>query len=617
MKLKDIENVGLSVEAVNSLAVTSFIINGNYGTELNSVLSACYVSLDNPLADYLPLFKDVESIEDIISVFEQSIPAGEVVTNGAIYTPEFIRESIIDTVFYETASKSTRNLSQWTCIDISCGCGAFLYSYAKRVKMHTGERFETILRNLYGIDISRNSIERTRILLSLMALTEGEILQCDNLNLFVANSLSFDFNALVPVHENGGFDLVIGNPPYVRAKHIDEASKILLHRWQVARIGNADLYLPFFEIGLSILNSNGSLGYITVNSFFKSVNARGLRKYIQSNKFSIKILNFGQELIFKNKLAYTCLVYLSKRNSEGIKYAKIAAKDIVAGTVIPMEEIPFTELDYHKGWNLGKKDLLRNIKKLESFGKPLSEHCIRNGIATLANAIFIFAPVEEDEKYYYVLVSNTKWPIERAICKNIIKPNILRTECEIPSKLEKLIFPYDKQYRVFAEDYFKMNYPKAYAYLLANKRVLLNRDKGEFSYKWYEFGRTQAINNRGKKLMFPYMTDTPKFIFSDDDDMLIYCGYAFYDDSKENLLVLKRILESNVFFYYIKHTSKPYSTGYYSYAKNYLKSFTICPLSPESRKELLNMQSKHEIDLFLCKQYGLDSQEILSNNLRG
>ena len=69
MKLKDIENVGLSVEAVNSLAVTSFIINGNYGTELNSVLSACYVSLDNPLADYLPLFKDVESIEDIISVF--------------------------------------------------------------------------------------------------------------------------------------------------------------------------------------------------------------------------------------------------------------------------------------------------------------------------------------------------------------------------------------------------------------------------------------------------------------------------------------------------------------------------------------------------------------------
>ena len=113
------------------------------------------------------------------------------------------------------------------------------------------------------------------------------------------------------------------------------------------------------------------------------------------------------------------------------------------------------------------------------------------------------------------------------------------------------------------------------------------------------------------------MTDTPKFIFSDDVDMLIYCGYAFYDDSKENLLVLKRILESNVFFYYIKHTSKPYSTGYYSYAKNYLKSFTICPLSPESRKELLNMQSKHEIDLFLCKQYGLDSQEILSNNLRG
>jgi tRNA1(Val) A37 N6-methylase TrmN6 len=142
---------------------------------------------------------------------------------------------------------------------------------------------------VYGIDVSNNSIERTKILLSLMALTAGEQLQCDNLNLFVDNTLSFDFNGLAPIRNYGGFDLVIGNPPYVRAKHIDEASKLLLNRWQVARRGNADLYLPFFEIGLSILNENGTLGYITVNSFFKSVNARGLRKFIQSNQFSIKI----------------------------------------------------------------------------------------------------------------------------------------------------------------------------------------------------------------------------------------------------------------------------------------------------------------------------------------
>lgn len=613
MRLIDIEKKGLSVDAINALAITSFINNGNYKTELNSVLSACYLSFENPLAIHLPLFKDVKSIEDVISVFEQTIPENEVVTNGAIYTPEYIRESIIDSVYNETKAQNPRDISQWTCIDISCGCGAFLYSYAKRVKSLTGECFGRILQNVYGIDISNNSIARTKMLLSLMALSEGELLQCDDLHLFVANTLSFDFNTLAPIRDNSGFDLVIGNPPYVRAKHIDVTSKSLLHRWQVARVGNADMYLPFFEIGLSILNSKGILGYITVNSFFKSVNARVLRKLIQSNQFSIKILNFGQELIFKKKLAYTCLVFLSKRKSIGIEYAKISSKDIIAGKAISFDVILFAELDSYKGWNLGEKNLLQNIKKIEGRGVPLSKYCIKNGIATLANDIFIFAPIAEDETYYYVLKDKTHWPIERAICKNIIKPNILKSESDIPSKLQKLIFPYNEKYEVFSEDFLKLSFPKAYSYLFANKEILLKRDKGEFSYNWYEFGRTQAINYKGKKLMFPYMTDTPKFIYSDDVEMLIYCGYAFYDDSTENLLVLKKILESSVFFYYIKHTSKPYSTGYYSYAKNYLKSFSICPLSAESRQKLLKMSNKNESDLYLCEQYGLDSNEIISN----
>lgn len=612
MKLKDIEKVGLSAEEINALAVTAFVQNGQFKTELNSVLSAYFISSDNSLIVHLPLFKDVQSLEDVISVFEQSIPVGEVVSNGAIYTPEYIRESIIDTVFRETRRKNHLSVSDWSCIDVSCGCGAFLYTYAKRVKYITQESYNTVLDNVYGIDISKNSITRAKILLSLMAIVEGETIECDHLHLIEANTLSFDFSSLKPLQNNGGFDLVIGNPPYVRAKHIDEGSKALLPRWQVARIGNADLYLPFFEIGLSILNTNGTLGYITVNSFFKSVNARGLRKYIQDNMFSMRVLNFGQELIFKKKLAYTCLVFLSKSRNQGIEYAKVSSKDIVSRKSISVEMIPFAELDAYKGWNLGERDLLKNIRKIENCGKPLSEYYIKNGIATLANDIFIFAPTKEDSKYYYVQSAGESWPVEKTVCKNIIKPNILKTESEIPSKLEKVIFPYSDLYVVFDEDFFKRAYPKAYAYLLANKQRLLERDKGIFSYKWYEFGRTQAINYKGKKLMFPYMTDTPKFVYSDDRDMLIYCGYAFYSESTEDLLILKKILESDVFFYYIKHTSKPYSTGYYSYAKNYLKAFSICPLSENKKKQLLQLTEQREIDMFLCKEYKLDYEEIIA-----
>ena len=84
---------------------------------------------------------------------------------------------------------------------------------------------------------------------------------------------------------------------------------MLLSRWQVARCGNADLYLPFFEIACGILREDGVLGYITLNSFFKSVNARLLRSYFRSSNTALEIVDFGDQLIFGKTLAYTCIVF--------------------------------------------------------------------------------------------------------------------------------------------------------------------------------------------------------------------------------------------------------------------------------------------------------------------
>jgi len=84
---------------------------------------------------------------------------------------------------------------------------------------------------------------------------------------------------------------------------------------------------------------------------------------------------------------------------------------------------------------------------------------------------------------------------------------------------------------------------------------------------------------------------------------MIYCGYAIYNDSETELLFLKRVLESSVFDYYMKNTSKPYSTGYYSYAKNYVKSFGIYPFSKEQKQHILSIQSKAEIDDYIRQAY--------------
>lgn len=610
MRIKDIEKLSLTADEINALAVTSYVRNKKYIGELNSVLAPLYLQADSPLAEHLPPFKELDSIEDIISVFEQAIPANEVVSNGAIYTPEYIRTHIIEHTCNEVLSRSHKDPSSWLCADISCGCGAFLYSFAQKIRKDTNSPYSLIYKHLYGIDISATSVTRTKILLSLLALSAGETVDEAVFNLYVANTLSFKFDSIKEWSKNGGFDIVIGNPPYVRAKHIDEESRKLLPLWKVARVGNADLYLPFFEIGLAVLTSDGALGYITVNSFFKSVNARAFRSYIHNNHFSITILNFGQELIFKKKLAYTCLVFLSKHEDEGLHYARVSSDSIRQQCNVNVELIPFQKLDDHKGWNLGEKKTLNTINRIEKAGTPLSKYCIKNGIATLANDIFIFRPSKTDDDFHYVAYENELWPIEKCICKDIIKPNILKCEADIPHLREKLIFPYDQHYQVIEERFFKKQYPKTYAYLSANKEKLLKRDKGKFDYQWYEFGRTQAINYKGKKLMFPYMTDTPKFVLTEEEEMLIYCGYAFYDDSTENLIILKRVLESIVFYYYIRNTSKPYSTGYYSYAKNYLKDFSVPQFNAEDKQFLLRTEDRELIDAFLCGKYGLSLNEI-------
>ena len=101
------------------------------------------------------------------------------------------------------------------------------------------------------------------------------------------------------------------------------------------------------------------------------------------------------------------------------------------------------------------------------------------------------------------------------------------------------------------------------------------------------------------------MSDLPHFVYMPQKDMMIYCGYAIYNESETELLFLKRVLESSVFDYYMRHTSKPYSTGFYSYAKNYIKSFGVYPFNSEQKKYILSMTSKKEIDEYIKTMYKL------------
>ena len=296
---------------------------------------------------------------------------------------------------------------------------------------------------------------------------------------------------------------------------------------------------------------------------------------------------------------------IGKQPNEEVKYVKSESKNVKKIKVKDFIKIPYKILNDFNGWLLVNEGTRKIIDKIVNSGTPLGKKFeIRNGFATLNNDVYVFTPVSESDEYYVLKQGKKEYKIEKRICRNAIKPNVLKSENEITENTEKIIFPYESvvvetdlfdgnniAVKVFEENFFKENYPFAYKYLLSNKKVLAERDKGQKAYdKWYAFGRTQALNYYGNKLFFPYISDKPCFVYTEDKEFLFYNGFAIFSNSSKNLLVLKKILYSSIFWFYIKNTSKPYDGDYYSLGKNYIKRFGICNLTEKEEEKLLMLR---------------------------
>jgi len=596
---------------VNRIIVSNFLFTNGIESCQNLLIEKLRIKTEEK--DFDELLRIVETysistLEDLIEAFEFVISPEEKVISGAVYTPEYIRKYIVD----NTVGLNSDIVKKIKVCDPACGCSGFLITAAKRIKKLSGRTYSSIFRNnLYGLDIQEFSISRSEILLSLCAIIEGEDEEKFDFNLYLGNALSFDWTTHL---ENFiGFDAIIGNPPYVCSRNIERESRDLISNWSVSKSGHPDLYIPFFEIGVLNLKPNGTLGFITMNTFFKSVNGRALREYLCKQKLSMGIVDFGAFQVFQSKSTYTCICLIKKTHASNLNYIRLNDCNSLLSNGLPFQSINYEELDFENGWNLQERDILNRIEKT---GAPLGKRFItRNGIATLRNEVYIFEPVDEDENFYF-LQNGQQYSIEREICVDIVNPNKLTNENTIEPLRKKAIFPYyfrNEKPIILLEEDLVLRFPNAYNYLVSKKEVLASRDKGKGKdYEvWYAYGRNQSLEHYEFKLFFPHISPSiPYYVFNNEPNLLFVNGLAIIGKNERELRYLQKIMSSRLFWFYIVNSSKPYGSGYFSLSKTYVKNFGIYDLTKDQIDHLLNLSSQDEVNVYLEELYDIDLSKM-------
>lgn len=591
---------------INRLIVSAFIKSNNIVLKNNIILKKLIIKEKDQDYNAFQEFIKIQGFlgfEQLIEIFEFVISPEEKVITGAIYTPKLIRDFIVNNSITENT-----NLQNFTVCDPACGCAGFLYTAAKKIKAITKSTYKEIFKNnIFGLDIQAYSVERSKLLLSLLALLEDEDEEEFEFNIFCGNALNFNWRIAIPNFE--GFSNIIGNPPYVSSRNIDEDSKRYLSNWRVCSTGHPDLYIPFFEIGIKNLKNYGVLGFITMNTFFKSVNGRALREFFQINGIKLKIVDFGGQQIFQSKSTYTCICLLSKEFSESVQYTKLNdIKRILNPEKIHFNTVPYDNLNAFNGWNLQEIEI---IGKIEGIGKPFGKSFkTRNGIATLKNDVYIFTPIREDENYYFLERDEGIFKIESGICKDIINPNKLTTLQSIEEIRKKIIFPYQyegDEIKILGEEIFARDFPYAYKYLSQMAPKLAGRDKGNGKYeKWYAYGRNQSLERFNHKLFFPHIASAiPSYILNAEPDLLFYNGLAIIGRDERELCFIKKIMSSRLFWFYIVNSSKPYGSGFYSLSRNYIKNFGVYDFSEDEIDNIINENDMTKVNSFLEEKYDI------------
>ena len=587
--------------------------------------------------------------------------------DGVYYTPEYItdyvcRNTIIPylsksgkiTNVYDLVDEYSDNLSHLEqkfqsikILDPACGSGAFLvkavevlldiYRTIHEHKLSRGEYTkdgqlqltkwsdetkirDIITNNIFGVDVNDESVGITKLSLFLMLATGNKKLSDLSKNIKIGNSLvldkdvdpkAFDWNKeFSDIINNGGFDIIIGNPPYIRVQRIDHKIIDYLLLSYCSAHKKFDISMMFFEKSLSLTKKHGLISFISSSQWLNTDYGEKLREMLSKGLIK-KLINFGSLPIFDDVSTYPAIFIFGSNIRERMEYVKIDdATKLSYGGISSAKSISLHYSQFgNKAWSFNELNLITHLdtnnidwNHITQFGN------FYTGLLTGLDDVFVVSKAKIKK---YDLESNLLYPYA-------YQGKEVRQYGEtLPS--EMVIYPYDfnkdSDAVLLSEDRLKKLAPNIFQYLKTHKSKLEKRMDSRKYYaagkNWYKLVRPGKFTHiQPEKLIIKGIDVKPTVGFLKSNTAFNGANSPAFiiTNNKYNLWTFIAILNSNIISYYLRSICPSKLHGFFRFNTNSLntipipninKSFVkqINPLSHEIVNLTEEFNSKHQVFL--------------------
>ncbi|MBI5873729.1 MAG: N-6 DNA methylase [Candidatus Omnitrophica bacterium] len=276
-------------------------------------------------------------------------------SQGIYYTPKYIVEFIVRETLGEVLKRTKpREIPKIKVLDPACGSGSFLIAAYDKIfgtiveqnpQISLFTKFDILKDNIFGVDLDAQAVEIAQLNLLLKVLSQKTKLPTLQHNISSGNSLvsgnaeklekyfgsdfreqkPFDFeDEFKDVFSQGGFDVIIGNPPYVVLKSDNRSLSYFRKTYKVTHGGKVNLYKLFIERALMLLKPSGYLGFICPSNYLSSADSIELRRLLLDHTTVNNIVEYSEkDRVFKDVTqAVTTIIVQKKKSIGNIVYIK-------------------------------------------------------------------------------------------------------------------------------------------------------------------------------------------------------------------------------------------------------------------------------------------------------